>query len=142
MIPKHLEIAFKEFGVEEIPGEKHNPRILEYHSTCTLDAKDDETSWCSAFLNWVMMKANLKQTRSAMAISWQNVGVETNEPKIGDIVIFRRVDSSWRGHVGLFMGEKEGKILLFGGNQGNRVGLQWYSRRGKLLYLFQFRSIN
>ena len=47
-----LAVAKREMdtGVDEIVGSRHNPRILEYHATTTLSAKDagsDETFWCS-----------------------------------------------------------------------------------------------
>lgn len=51
-----LEIAYliatTQVGVNEISGNKHNPKIVEYHQACTLQASDDETAWCSAFVNW------------------------------------------------------------------------------------------
>ena len=40
-----FDIARDELGTDEIPGPVHNERILEYHSTTTLNASDDETPW-------------------------------------------------------------------------------------------------
>jgi len=53
------EIAKLEIGVKEIEGSKHNQRILEYHSTCILNATTDETPWCSAFINWCFLMSGM-----------------------------------------------------------------------------------
>ena len=47
-----LNITYAELGIREQsePG-KHNARILAYHQTTTLKATDDETPWCSSFVN-------------------------------------------------------------------------------------------
>ena len=39
---------------EESPPGQRNRRIIEYHSTTTLRATDDETPRCSSFVKWVM----------------------------------------------------------------------------------------
>lgn len=133
--------AINEVGIKEHPGENHNPRIVEYHQACDLRAKSDEISWCSAFVNWCFQQAGLEGTKSAAAISWSKWGNNVREPRIGDIVVFRRVDSSWRGHVGFYVGQDGERILVLGGNQGNEVSFQWYPKKGKSIYFFQFRSI-
>ncbi len=45
-------VAKTQLGVKEISGGSHNKKIVEYHQSCTLQANDDETSWCSSFVNW------------------------------------------------------------------------------------------
>jgi hypothetical protein len=50
-----MRIAEKELGIKERPKSAHEPRIIEYHST-TGRFKDDETPWCSSFVNWVLAK--------------------------------------------------------------------------------------
>lgn len=141
-IPKWFRIAIGEIGIKEHPGDQHNPRIVEYHKACDLKAKTDEISWCSAFVNWCFLKSGIDlRTRSAAAISWAKWGVKVEQPKVGDIVVFRRVDSSWRGHVGFFVASDEKRVLVLGGNQNNEVSFQWYPKKGKSIYLFQFRSM-
>ena len=135
-----FKIAINEIGIKEHPGENHNPRIVEYHKACELKAKSDEISWCSAFMNWCHMKSgNENRSHSATAISWAKVGSKVDEPKVGDIAIFRRVGSSWRGHVGFYVAQDEKRVLVLGGNQNNEVCFQWYPKQGKSIYLFQFR---
>ena len=133
--------AVNEVGIKEYSGENQNPRIIEYHKACELKAKTDEIAWCSAFVNWCMLQVGEIRTESAAAISWTKWGKETNEPRIGDIVVFRRTDSSWRGHVGFYVAQDEKRVLVLGGNQRNEVSFQWYQKKTSKLYLFQYRSM-
>ena len=66
-MPKWLQIAIQEIGVTEILGKTHNHKILEYHATTTLNAKSDETPWCSSFVNYCVEKAGLLGTNKANA---------------------------------------------------------------------------
>ncbi len=60
-----MDIATAELGVHEdsLPGQ-HNARIVEYHQTTTLKATDDETPWCSSFVNWVMKQSGRSGTNA------------------------------------------------------------------------------
>lgn len=120
-----LVIARKELGQKEIAGEQDNQRILEYHKATALKASDDETPWCSAFVNWVMQQVGVEGTRSAAARSWLTWGKEIKEPKAGCIAVLRR-GSGWKGHVGFVVGCHDDTIALLGGNQGDAVSVAWY----------------
>lgn len=123
--PPWLKAAFQELGVTELSGSQHNKRILEYHSTVSGSAKDDETPWCSSFVNWCVEKdKKIEGTRLANARSWQSWGDELEKPKRGCIVVFWRVKRhSWQGHVGFFLEEtSDGRIKVLGGNQASRPG--------------------
>jgi len=132
--PSWLLLGLKEEGQREVKGKKHNKRILKYHSYTTLNATDDETSWCSSFVNWCMAKSSYHYTRSAMARSWLKYGVELAEPKRGCIVIFARGSKSWQGHVGFYLGQTEKYIILLGGNQSDSVSIKRYSKAKLLGY--------
>lgn len=124
--PPWIDIAEAELDQKETPGSKHNPKILEYHSTTTLRASQDEVPWCSSFVNWVMIHAGVKGTNSAAARSWQKWGLGLSEPKIGAIAVLSRGKNPAKGHVGFvaaFDLEKK-NVLLLAGNQGNRVSIQ------------------
>jgi len=137
-----LNIAINEIGVKEIKGTKHSKRILEYADTSGFAwVNDDETPWCSIFMNWLAKKASLKQSGSAMARSWLNVGETVSSPEPGDVVIYYRGSlDSGKGHVGLFLGySKDGsRIYTLGGNQMDAVSISAYSA-DKLL---GFRRLN
>lgn len=126
-----LTVAINEIGVKEIKGSKHNERILQYAREANFSwIKDDETAWCSVFLNWVAKQAKLETSNSAAARSWLNVGFEVKNPEPGDVVIFWRENiSSHFGHVGIYLGySKDGsRVYVLGGNQGDSVSISAYS---------------
>ena len=51
------KVAETQKGVKEIPGSVDNPKIVEYAQSCTLQAQEDETAWCSSFVNWCVLIA-------------------------------------------------------------------------------------
>lgn len=137
--PEWYKIALGEMGVKEIPGDKHNPRILVYHATCKYKYNEDEIPWCSSFANWCMHKAGIERTNSAAARSWEEWGAPTAKPKLGDVVVFGR-PGSWKGHVGFFVRETKDSVLVLGGNQGNEVNKTWYLKEGYRLRLLGYRT--
>jgi len=133
--PQWLHIAAQELDVHEIPGKKHEPRILEYNSTTHLSAKEDEVPWCSSFVNWCMKQALLRGTSKANARSWLDWGVGLNIPAFGCVVVLRRGDSNWQGHVGFFVGfDGKNKIKILGGNQSDKVCVQSFPKNKVLGY--------
>lgn len=122
-----LEIATSQLGIKEIEGSEDNPTIVSYAKQSGFDwVNDDETPWCSIFVNWVAMKAGLKRSKLANARSWMDVGTPTADPEPGDVVVFwRDSPESWQGHVGFFMGFSKdlSRIYCLGGNQGNQVSI-------------------
>ncbi|WP_088125057.1 C40 family peptidase [Roseivirga misakiensis] len=128
---KLLALAFNELGVSEIQGPEHEERILTYaHESGFESINDDETPWCSIFINYCCVKLNLEHTGKANARSWMHVGKKTKNPKPGDIVVFWRESiQSWKGHVAIFTGfSADGtQVFCLGGNQGNRVSIAAYS---------------
>lgn len=50
-----FEIAHAESGTREVNCSGYNPQIVAYHRSTSLDAPsayNDETPWCSSFVNW------------------------------------------------------------------------------------------
>lgn len=85
-------------------------------------------NWCSLF---IMQNARLEKMPSEIdlaARSWLRVGKRKKDPIIGDLVIFwRESEDSWKGHVGIFIGFDDGRILTLGGNQGGCVCIRSYN---------------
>lgn len=54
-----VKIAIGEIGQAQIEGKLHNPRILQYHAATKYGATDDETAWCSSFVNWCLKEAGI-----------------------------------------------------------------------------------
>jgi uncharacterized protein (TIGR02594 family) len=129
---KLLKIAVAELGQKEISGPAHNPAIVNYAKEAGFAwVNDDETPWCSIFVNWVAKKAGLRGSGKANARSWLLSGKNVdNAPEPGDIVVFwRGSPDSWLGHVGFFFGFSiDGeRVYCLGGNQGNQVSVSAYS---------------
>lgn len=132
-----VRIALGELGVAEVPGSGDNPRIVEYLKSTTLDrelASNDETPWCAAFVNWCMEMAGYAAMDSAWAKSWLKWGRRVLKPERGAVVVFTRDGG---GHVAFYMEEdpndKE-RIMVLGGNQGNKVCVASYPKSRVLGY--------
>lgn len=134
--PKHMQFARAELGQREISGGRHNDRILKYFNSAGHPwVKDDETAWCSAFVNFVTEQAGIRGTHSLAARSWLKWGKKVTRPQVGDVVVFwRGARNGWQGHVGFYVGETRSHIKVLGGNQSNRVSIQNYSKSRLLAY--------
>lgn len=126
-----LKTAILEIGTKEIKGSSHNEKIIQYAKEAGMDwVNDDETPWCSTFVNWCAKQSGLELSGKANARSWMDVGDNVDsDPIPGDIVIFwRGSKDSWKGHVGIFMGfDKSNKfVFTLGGNQSNSVNISRY----------------
>ncbi|MCC7542863.1 MAG: TIGR02594 family protein [Deltaproteobacteria bacterium] len=130
-----MAIARGERGVHETPGKASTKRINEYLATVSM-APNDEIPWCSAFVNWVMRKANLPGAGKARARSWLSYGAAIDPPKPGAIaVLWRGKPTAATGHVGFYIGEEDAEhVLLLGGNQANAVNVSSYPKNRVLAY--------
>lgn len=113
--------------IREIKGAEHSERVIEYHDATSLNANDDETPWCSSFVNWTMEQAGHQGTNSAAALSWKKWGLEVGEPVYGAIAVIDH--GNGKGHVGFVAGvSRDGKtVYLMGGNQSDRVKISAFS---------------
>ena len=118
-----IEIALSQYGLTEIPGKENNPGIVKYFKEIGFtQAADDETAWCSAFVNWCAKQAGLPRSNDLLSRSWLAIGLPVTTPRIGDIAVFWRDDpKSWKGHVGFFIRDAGHQIFVLGGNQQNSV---------------------
>ena len=138
--PPWLALALNELAtdVEEKRGKgRHNPRILEYHATTTLRAQDDETPWCSSFVNWCITQSGIKGTNLAAARSWLKwtQGEALTQPRKGAITIFwRGSPNGIFGHVAFYLGQTKNHIEVVGGNQGDQISIAKYAKSKFLGY--------
>lgn len=137
-----VNVALQEIGVEEIIGSRHNPIVTGYFKESGHSwVKDDETAWCSAFMNAMARRSCLESTGKLDARSWLTVGEEITEPQIGDVVVFwRNSPSSWQGHVAIYIREDKHYIYCLGGNQNNKVGIDKY-KKSRLLGYRRLREV-
>lgn len=133
-IPSWMRKAIAELGEREKWGGKHNPRIIEYHSTTTLSATDDEVPWCASFVCWCLEKSGYESTQSARARSYEAWGSEVKVPIFGAIVVLERPPNPRSGHVGFYAGETNKSIWVLGGNQNNQVSYKKYPKKRLLSY--------
>lgn len=104
-----------------------NPRILWYGSFTRLKPTTDEVPWCSNFVTAMLETAGCESTRSAAARSYLNWGKACDGFPTGGIAVLGREDpkNPNAGHVGFIAASTTDKILLLGGNQQNRVSLDF-----------------
>ncbi len=133
-----FKTAVAELGEKEIRGPEHNPTIVGYAKEAGFEwINDDETPWCSIFINYCAKVCNLQGSNKLNARSWLFIGATIENPEPGDIVVFWRESiNSWKGHVGVFFGfSKNGKrVYCLGGNQGNQVSISAFPTKTVLGY--------
>lgn len=115
--------AKKHIGLSEIKGPQHRAEILQFWKDIKRGGiKDDETPWCAAFVGAMLERVGVKSSRFESAKSYLQWGRTLSEPVAGCIVVFTREGG---GHVGFLMGkDKEGNLLVLGGNQKDAVNVR------------------
>ena len=132
-----LMFALGQYGVAELKGDgQHNDVIVNYFKEIGHKwVSDDETAWCSAFMNYCAKMVGREMSGKLNARSWLNVGEEVEEPQPGDVVIFwRGSKDSWKGHVAIFINKDENYHYVLGGNQSNMVKISPYANYRVLGY--------
>ena len=123
-----MDLARKEVGTLEW-GDGSNPKVVAYFRDAGHpEVKDDETAWCAAFVGAMIRRAGGTPTDALNARSYLKWGtpVSLDEAKPGDVVVFRRGNSTWQGHVAFFMAKDGDKIAVLGGNQRDAVSIARY----------------
>ena len=129
-IPKnsHLAIATATVGLTE---------SNDYRKLKTLIGFDPRyTEWCAGYVNTILELSEhdslntLGNRNPLLARSFLSYGIPTSYPTTGDIVIFKRGNSGWQGHVGFYIKTDiiDGReyFLVLGGNQGDEVSYEYF----------------
>lgn len=131
-------LALRFAGLKEAAGAIHNPAILTMLQLVDRSVHDDETPWCSAFVNYVSWLLDAPRSKSLAARSWLSVGkpIAINEARAGfDIVVLKRGANApgpevlaAPGHVGFFVSRlyTPDRVQVFGGNQSDQVCLETF----------------
>lgn len=139
------DVARIHIGVREIPGKQHNPTILNWYRRLVISIWDDETPWCSTFVNFCALETGYERTGKLDARSWLDVGetIGTDDARKGDVIIFERGNSNWQGHVAFIdsMERDRGIARCLGGNQSDSVNIQTYPL-SKLLGVRRLRTLD
>lgn len=126
-VPSWYALALKEIGVREVVGRGVNPRVLDYYRLTGAGwVKDDAVPWCAAFVNAMLATAGVRGTASLAARSFLKWGRKVAKPYRGSIVVFKRGDSAWQGHVGFVEKVSDASVWSLGGNQGDAVNVRRY----------------
>ncbi len=131
--PAWLQLARQHIGTREIPGARHEPKILQWwRAIRRAGIRDDETPWCAAFVGAMLEQCGIVSSRFEGARSYLTWGVPLAQPALGCIVVLGRDGG---GHVGFVCGvDRAGQLLVLGGNQGNEVNVRAFPRARVLAY--------
>jgi uncharacterized protein (TIGR02594 family) len=102
-----------------------NPVIVEFFKAAGFTASNDMVAWCAAFVNWCLVQSLRRGSGSPSSQSFldETKFKRTNNPKIGDVVVFtcRRVEDDkpiGLGHVAFVSSIPTGdRMTVVGGNQ-------------------------
>ena len=135
--PLWLVKARAYLGLKEYPGAQTNPTIAGWLARLKASWRDDETSWCGVFVAECVSEAGINPVSGfAGARNWLNFGIKLAAPTVGCIVVFwRDSPAGWKGHVGFVIGkDKNGNLMVLGGNQGDAVTIKPFGRDRVLGY--------
>lgn len=128
-------VAHRFIGMREFAGVAHNPAIVAMLNRVDPSVLNDETPWCSAFVNHVTFLLGLPRSGSLAARSWLMVGEPVTLDRAlpaYDVVILTRGPQAPAanviaapGHVGFFAEWKPDRnvVRVLGGNQGDKVSI-------------------
>jgi len=125
-LEKAYELAGRQLGMNE---REQRDALKKYMSDGGVGLDPAVTAWCAGYVNSSLAQAGLEGTGSNMARSFMNWGTGVSDPRKGDLAVFSRGDPKGPyGHVGFFEGyDKDGNIIVLGGNQNDAVSRQTYS---------------
>jgi uncharacterized protein (TIGR02594 family) len=131
--PSWIAEAKKHIGLLEAQGDANNPEILQMWKDIKRGGiKSDAVPWCSAFCGAMLERAGIKSSRFESAKSYTTWGQPLADPAYGCIVVFERDGG---GHVGFVVGaQKDGKLLVLGGNQADAVNVKAFPRDRVIAY--------
>lgn len=128
-----LRAALANLGLRELPGAPTEPTIARWLKTLGAWWRDDETPWCgTACAAWMRQAGAELPKHWYRAKGWLDWGIPLAEPVRGCVVVFGRQGG---GHVGIVCGQDQrGRLLVVGGNQGDRVSVAPFDRARVLGY--------
>lgn len=123
--PRILLTGLATYGVTEAPGLPDNPTIIQWAKTAKLYSiyKKDSIAWCGLWLAYIALQSGWDIPASPLsAQSWRKFGAPAKTAMLGDVLVFwRESPKSWKGHVGLYVGEDKTHYHVLGGNQKDSV---------------------
>lgn len=111
---------------------KANRKELKDYMTTAVSQPVDpvKTPWCAGFANAVLYYSDIEGTGSLQARSFLRWGFPVRNPAEGDIVVLRRGNNRFAGHVGFFAGYEyfDGikYVKVLGGNTDKKVDIGYF----------------
>ncbi|MFY1048249.1 TIGR02594 family protein, partial [Chryseobacterium sp. GP-SGM7] len=140
-----IDKAFEEMS-KNISETGSNPEITKYWAYTQMPEaaakgdewaksvlSEDQTPWCAAFINYNLGTSGVEGTKSALAYSFKKYGQDlaNGTPAYGSIAVMNY------SHVGFVVGDnKDGRIILLGGNQGDAVNLSPNYKSSVIKYVY------
>ena len=114
-----MQEAVSRLGVAEIKGLQHNKLILSWWVKTGAWIRDDDQPWCGLLTAICLIDTGHEVPKQFYrALKWLEYGLPCTVG-VGAIAVMKRQGG---GHVAFVAGKtKDGKIVLLGGNQGDRV---------------------
>ena len=128
----YMKEAKSYLGTKEIKGLKHNELIVKWWIKLGAWFRDDETPWCGLFAAICLKNTGHEVPKQFYrALKWLEYGLPCSAG-VGAIAVMKRQGG---GHVAFVAGRtKDGKIVLLGGNQGDKVCYAAVSAKDILTY--------
>jgi len=131
-------IAHRFKDTKEVKGSIDNHQIMAMLKLDNKWPQNDETPWCSAFVNYIAFILNLQRSKDLRARSWMKIGTKINLEDAFrgfDIVVLKRGKGKQPGpevinapgHVGFYHSHDDHNIYLLGGNQKDSVNISAYN---------------
>lgn len=142
--PAWLTLARGDIGIKEAPGAANNPTVLKYYADAGHpEINADSTAWCAAFVGAMLERCGTPGSKQLNARSYLTWGKEVKKPYPGCVAVFSRGDPrSWEGHVGFFIEERGGEVIILGGNQGDKVSIDGQPKSRLLGYREPVKASN
>lgn len=122
-------------GIQEIPGAKSNPVILNWVMLIGAPAwfDNDDKAYCALCANAVLYSCHMPMARHVdpakrdgydllRAKTFEKYGVAITTPALGCIMTFHRPQGD---HIGFYLGENKDAYYVYGANQSNTVRASW-----------------
>jgi uncharacterized protein (TIGR02594 family) len=126
-LPRTIANGLALIGVAEIVGKGSNRTIIGWRDELNAEGikiagySDDDIPWCGLFAAIVVHRSGKRAVDGPLwARNWAKFDTETNEPSLGDILVFVR---NGGGHVGFYVAEDATAYHVLGGNQSNKVSI-------------------